>query len=125
MLGLFDSAKSSLLKLETVTTDNPVFRLHYKVTFAILVTFTILVTSKQYIGDPIDCIVEGISPDIMDTYCWIHSTFTVPEATKVGQAVAHPGKEVLKPYRYCPHPLYMKPALLKKPHASFSKFIKE
>ncbi|KAK2710341.1 innexin inx2-like [Artemia franciscana] len=91
MLGLFDSAKSSLLKLETVTTDNPVFRLHYKVTFAILVTFTILVTSKQYIGDPIDCIVEGISPDIMDTYCWIHSTFTVPEATKVGQAVAHPG----------------------------------
>ena len=26
-------------------------------------------------GDPIDCIVEEIPNSVMDTYCWIHSTF--------------------------------------------------
>ncbi len=33
---------------------------------------------RQYIGDPIDCIVEEIPNNVMDTYCWIHSTFSVP-----------------------------------------------
>ena len=28
-------------------------------------------------GDPIDCIVgDAVPSDVMDTYCWIHSTFT-------------------------------------------------
>ena len=44
-------------------------------TFVILVTASLLVTCRQYIGDPIDCIVEEIPRDAMDTYCWIHSTF--------------------------------------------------
>ncbi len=34
--------------------------------------------NRQYIGDPIDCIVEEIPNNVMDTYCWIHSTFSVP-----------------------------------------------
>ena len=48
------------LKLGGVCTDNNVFRLHYKATFAVLLTACILVTANQYIGDPIDCIVEEI-----------------------------------------------------------------
>lgn len=54
------------------------FRLHYKVTAIILVTASLLVTSKQYIGDPIDCIVDGVPQKMMDTFCWIHSTFSIP-----------------------------------------------
>lgn len=44
-------------------------------TFVILLTASALVTAKTYIGDPIDCIVEEIPQGVMDTYCWIHSTF--------------------------------------------------
>ena len=53
----------------------------------------ILVTTNQYIGDPIDCIVDGIPGGMMDTYCWIHSTFTLPKHVKgdIGWEVAHPG----------------------------------
>ena len=59
--------------------DDGIFRLHGKVTAMILLTFSLIVTSLQFIGDPIDCIVEDIDQDIMDTYCWIHSTFTLPK----------------------------------------------
>ena len=83
----------------------------------VLTMATLLVTARQYIGDPIDCMVEvnilrinyarlielnintnafmsdewcvcvtvtsstlkGIPNGIMDTYCWIHSTFSIPE----------------------------------------------
>ena len=83
----------SLIKLESVCIDNNVFRLHYKATVVFLVGFSLLVTSRQYIGDPIDCIVEGVPSGIMDTYCWIHSTFTIPNRVsgEIGVEVPHPG----------------------------------
>lgn len=77
MFDVFGSVKG-LLKLDVVCIDNNVFRLHYKATFVILVAFSLLVTSRQYIGDPIDCIVDEIPLHVMDTYCWIYSTFTIP-----------------------------------------------
>merc|ERR1712088_1296377 len=54
---------------------------------------SLLVTSRQYIGDPIDCIVEEIPNNVMDTYCWIHSTFSVPNRVVgiAGEDNAHPG----------------------------------
>ena len=59
----------------------------------VLVAFSILVTQKQYFGDPIDCIVDKIPSGLMDTYCWIHSTYTIPAlvGAKVGVEVPHPG----------------------------------
>merc|ERR1711962_1426579 len=92
MFDLFGEVKS-LIKLDKVCIDNNIFRLHYKVTFIILLTSGILVTSKQYIGDPIDCIVEGIPEEVMDTYCWIHSTFSVSSKVlaEIGSEAPHPG----------------------------------
>ena len=58
----------------------------------ILVAFSLLITQKQYFGDPIDCIVDKVDADIMDTYCWIHSTFTIPNLDGVvGKDIPHPG----------------------------------
>ena len=65
MLDVFGQVKS-LVKLDDICIDNNVFRLHYKVTGVILVMATLLVTSRQYIGDPIDCLVEEIPPDVRD-----------------------------------------------------------
>ncbi|XP_050715219.1 innexin inx2-like [Eriocheir sinensis] len=92
MYDVFGSIRG-LLKIDSVSIDNNIFRLHYKGTMFLLVAFSLLITQKQYFGDPIDCIVEGVSPTIMDTYCWIHSTFTIPALTgaKVGDVVPHPG----------------------------------
>ena len=63
MFDLFGEVKD-LFKIESTVTDNVVFLLHYKVTVIILIACSILVTSKTYIGDPIDCIVEEIEPDV-------------------------------------------------------------
>ena len=63
MLDVFGQVKS-LVKLDDICIDNNVFRLHYKVTGVILIMATLLVTSRQYIGDPIDCLVEEIPPDV-------------------------------------------------------------
>ena len=39
--------------------DNFTFRLHYRYTFAILCMASLLTAAKQYLGDPIDCTVDG------------------------------------------------------------------
>merc|ERR1712226_1635455 len=96
MFKSLDEVKS-LIKLDKICIDNNIFRLHYKATFVILLTASIIVTAKQYVGDPIDCIVgDGVPDNLMDTYCWIHSTFTVTSAVteEVGGEVAHPGVAV-------------------------------
>lgn len=92
MLGIFKQIQD-FLKLDTVWIDNNVFRLHYKATLIVFVISSLLVTSRQYIGDPIDCIVDGVPGGIMDTYCWIHSTFSIPSrwVGEEGKVVPHPG----------------------------------
>ncbi|XP_019871472.1 innexin inx2 [Aethina tumida] len=108
MFDVFGSVKG-LLKIDSVCIDNNVFRLHYKATVVILVAFSLLVTSRQYIGDPIDCIVDEIPLNVMDTYCWIYSTFTIPNRMvgKVGRdmvasgVVSHvDGKDEVKYHKY-------------------------
>lgn len=42
-----------------------------------LIVFSILVTSKQYFGDPINCDVVDDRKTVIDTYCWIYGTFTI------------------------------------------------
>ena len=66
------------LKLDGVWIDNVVFRLHYKATVIVFVAASLMITAKQYFGDPIDCMVDGVPGGIMDTYCWIHSTYSIP-----------------------------------------------
>ncbi|XP_043275151.1 innexin inx2 [Venturia canescens] len=91
MFDVFGSVKG-LLKLDAVCIDNNVFRLHYKATVVLLIAFSLLVTSRQYIGDPIDCIVDEIPLNVMDTYCWIYSTFTIPDRVGViGRDLVQPG----------------------------------
>jgi len=93
MLDIF-SQFLKFLKFDTVCIDNNVFRLHYKATLMILVMACTLVCSRQYIGDPIDCLSDGGIPGgIMDAYCWLHGTFSIPErwVGEQGVDVPHPG----------------------------------
>ena len=71
MFDVFGSVKG-LIKLDAVCIDNNVFRLHYKATFIILIVSSLLVTSRQYIGDPSDCIVEEIPNNVSAYLAILH-----------------------------------------------------
>lgn len=74
--------------------DNAVFRLHYRTTATMMFVCCILVTANSLIGAPINCIANnGIPENVLNTYCWITSTFTLPGRMlgQVGQDVAYPG----------------------------------
>ncbi len=70
MLDVFRSLKT-LLKTSRVQIDNNVFRLHYSITVILLLAFCVIITTKQYVGDPIDCIrSEAVPQSVINTYCW-------------------------------------------------------
>ncbi|VVC30405.1 Innexin [Cinara cedri] len=81
------------IKRPPVIADGSVFRVHVIFTTVVLFTCSILVTATQYVGNPIQCIVEGLPTKPVNTYCWITSTFTMPDAFLREQGVnsAHPG----------------------------------
>jgi len=81
------------LKWQEITTDNAIFRLHNLFTTVLLLTCSLIITANQFVGNPIQCIVSGLPTHVINTYCWITSTFTMPDAfqREVGLDVAHPG----------------------------------
>jgi len=88
MLGLVKGVEPYIKpkpKVEVPRADNFVFRLHYRATFAFLAVASILVSSYSYIdskGSAIQCMINKGQPDvvgpIVQKYCWIMSTFTLP-----------------------------------------------
>ena len=81
MLGLFDVIKDQLKpKFGSICIDNWVFKLHYRATCIIFFIATILVTSREYIGEHIKCITDMSSPGfekVIETFCFFTTTFTV------------------------------------------------
>lgn len=79
MLVAFEGLKKNFkLKPADVTTDNLVFRLHYRITTLILLVWCIMVSSQQYIGEHIHCINDkGVPTHVMNTFCFFTTTFTI------------------------------------------------
>lgn len=93
MLDIFRGLKN-LIKVSHIKTDSPVFRLHYSITVMILMSFSLIVTTRQYVGNPIDCVhTKDIPEDVLNTYCWIHSTYALKSLfrKKIGVEVPYPG----------------------------------
>lgn len=108
MLDLFIGLKR-ILKRRVIHIDNSVFRLHWMLTSIILIACSLIVTARQYVGNPIDCLeTDDIPTNVLNTYCWIHSTFTIPEAfaKKVGTEVAHPGIDNTRSHTSTKHYAY-------------------
>merc|ERR1712209_313308 len=67
--------------------DSPFFKLHYRTTATLFFICCLLVTANDLIGSTISCFgPEGVPGGLLNTYCWIMSTFSVP-----GSGGAHPG----------------------------------
>jgi len=72
MSKIFGDIKSQLqgvLKIKDVNSDNFVFKLFYKATFALLIGAAGLVAATSLIGDPINCDEKG---KVFEDHCWIH-----------------------------------------------------
>ncbi|KAH9640568.1 hypothetical protein HF086_000512 [Spodoptera exigua] len=81
--------------------DSVAFRLHCGATTAALLAASAALTTRHLVGNPIDCIhTRDIPEDVLNTYCWIHSTFTVageaggayPGVRSAGQSPRRYGK---------------------------------
>lgn len=105
--------------------DNMVFRMHYRITSAILFLCCIIVTANNLIGDPINCLTDNNHGHVINTYCWITYTFTLPanNAKPVGTHVAHPGlgvndgeKRYHAYYQWVPFMLFLQGVLFYIPH---------
>jgi innexin len=78
MLNFFASL-AGFFKREDVQIDNLGFQLFYRLVAVILLACSLIVTSEQFIGDPIDCILPPNSPitqELWDVYCWTQTTYT-------------------------------------------------
>ncbi len=71
------------LKHQEISTDSMVFRMHNEFTAVLLLTCSMIITASQFVGNPISCIVPSALPtQPVNTFCWITSTFTMPDAFK-------------------------------------------
>jgi len=99
MLAFFGPVANYLVKKRRCVIDNTTFRLHYQVSFSLLLACSLLTCGRQYFGDPISCVTDGSVPgNVFEMYCWITGTFTLPYQLtgRMGQDFAHPG---VGPYR--------------------------
>lgn len=97
---VFDAFRG-IVKADAIAIDGKVFKLHYRLTMVMLLLAFIMVSSRQYFGDPINCmpsVKDEIPKDVLESYCWIHSTFTLPRGhgEELGVDVAHPGIRATK-----------------------------
>lgn len=95
MFGTLHELKT-FFTFRRVSTEGLVFKMHYRATVCFILASSLMVAAKQYVGDPIYCMHSKEVPhDVINTYCWIHSTFSVKSAflKKVGTDISHPGIE--------------------------------
>ena len=124
----------SFIKMPTCTIDNNVFKLHYRVSCMILFMCSVLVTARQYFGDPIDCISrDDIPNELLDTFCWVHTTFSVVDSWNktVGIEVPYPGVDKYLPgerrvyhayYQWVCFVLFFQAILFYVPHYMWKAF---
>ncbi|KAF2358626.1 Innexin [Trinorchestia longiramus] len=89
----------ALLARGDFPSESSLFRLHYQFTTAICLGGSIFLTANEFFGETINCMTD-LETHVINTYCWIKSTFTMDDYQyrEVGKSVAQPG--VLSPEGY-------------------------
>lgn len=113
---------SRILSIRLVSIDNPAFRVHYRLTFALLLACTTLVCSRQYIGEHIRCISTGVPDRVVETFCFFTTTYTLPNLnnSSVKPGVGPPQWDSKKVhhayYQWVPFVLFGQALLFYLPH---------
>jgi len=139
MLGLFSGLKDFVplgKKTAKPQTEGVVAKLHYRATTLLIFGCCVLVTALDWVGNgnSITCLMEGdsdswtIPPKVINTYCYIMSTFTIPSqlAGFIGQDVAAPGVGTYNSktgdvtfkayYQWVPFVLFLQAGMFYAPH---------
>ncbi|XP_017088098.1 innexin inx5 isoform X2 [Drosophila bipectinata] len=66
---------SKYLQFKSIRIYDPVFTIHSKCTVVILLTCSLLLSARQYFGDPIQCISEEKNIEYIQSYCWTMGTY--------------------------------------------------
>jgi hypothetical protein len=107
--------------------DSPFFKLHYRTTATLFFVCCLLVTANDLIGSTISCFgAEGVPGGLLNSYCWIMSTFSVPGANNA----AHPGLGPEQPgehtehayYQWVPFVLFLQGVMFYLPHYLWKAF---
>lgn len=108
--------------------DSNFFKLHYRTTCSILFICCLLVTANDLIGSTITCMGGSIPGNVLNTYCWITSTFSIPSKQdgQVGLDHAYPGvaphssdekdKVYHAYYQWVPFVLFLQGVMFYAPH---------
>lgn len=93
MLDIFSGLRL-VVKRRNISIDNAIFRCHWFFTSTLLVSFSLIITARQYVGQPIEChSVDKLPDSLLNSFCWVQSTFTVPQSCnqqQVGFDVPYP-----------------------------------
>ena len=89
MLEAF-SLLSKLLRSRRLHINGMVFRFHCTLTVILLMSFFIINSTKQIIGQPIACDIDkqSINKDVLNAYCYIRSTYSLVESDR---SLIYPG----------------------------------
>ncbi|XP_023322025.1 innexin inx2 isoform X1 [Eurytemora carolleeae] len=86
LVGAVTKVTTGFLEVNAISIDNWGFKLFYKWTTSLLVFCSVLVTARQFFGSPIQCDAGaargGIEQNVLESYCWMYSTFNIPREYK-------------------------------------------
>uniref|UniRef100_A0A0N5BI66 Innexin n=1 Tax=Strongyloides papillosus TaxID=174720 RepID=A0A0N5BI66_STREA len=111
---------------DTTSFDDPVDRLNYLITASILGFFATMVSAKQYIGKPIQCIVpkefsKGWEQYAED-YCFVQNTFYVPFNETIPEDYDERRQKEIGYYQWVPIVLVIQTVLFFTPSLIWKNF---
>jgi len=80
-VGLIKGATEVVLGIGEVSIDNFTFKLFYKWSVSLFIAGSVAVCSSQFFGDPVACETadDSVDEEVLNHYCWMYSTFDIPE----------------------------------------------
>lgn len=104
MQGFLDAA-SKIGKFSLRWDDDFCDRLSHRYTVILCIVFTVVVSAKQYVGDPITCWCPGIFTEAMIEYtnhiCYVSNTYYVP-MSRVAPGQNEPREVIIGYYQWIP-----------------------
>jgi len=115
------SVIGSLPSLVSQFDDDFADRLSHFYTTAILIVFSVVVSSKQYVGDPINCWVpahfSGAHEEYANSFCWIRNTYQVAFTDEIPMKPSDRYQHMIPYYQWVPIILLVQALLFYLPTA--------
>lgn len=113
-------------RLRGSTNDDWGDRLNHLWTVFLLILLGIVVTTTQYVGDPIHCWAPAEFPgqyvEYVKSYCWISNTYYIPMHSVIPVDLAIRGEEEITYYQWTPLILLFMAFLFKFPNVIWKLF---